>query len=125
MKIHRKKSNVHRGSALVITLLICVILASLLGSYLYLSGNQHLSGVRSHNWHQALVVAEGGVEEAMALLNSGVQAPGFAIFPWTGTGSGVFKNDTNRPACKFGDSYYQVFITNGFAGANPVILSRG
>jgi hypothetical protein len=125
MKIHSKKSNVHRGSALVITLLTCTIIASLLGSYLYLSGNQHLSVVRSQNWHQAMVVAEGGVEEAMALLNSGVQAPGFGIFPWTSAGSGVFKNDTNRPACKFGDSYYQVFITNGFAGANPVIVSRG
>jgi len=97
----------------------------MVGSYLYLSGTQHLSITRSQNWNQALVVAEGGVEEALALLNSGVQAPSFAIFPWTSAGGGVFNNDTNRPACKFGTSYYQVSITNGFAGANPVIISRG
>jgi len=125
MKILRKKSHLHQGSALAVTLIISVILASLVGSYLYMGANQHLSVARSQNWNQALVVAEGGVEEAMALLNSGVQAPNFGIFPWTSAGGGVFKNDTNRPACKFGTSYYQVFITNGFAGANPVILSRG
>src|SRR5262245_30249075 len=125
MKLHSKKQPVSQGSSLVVTLLTCALLGTLVGSYLYLSATQNLSVTRSQNWNQAMVVAEGGVEEAMALLNSGVQAPNFGIFPWTSAGGGVFKNDTNRPACKFGTSYYQVFITNGFAGANPVILSRG
>src|SRR5215831_6006417 len=120
MKLFSKRPILNRGSALVVTLLTCAIVGTLVGSYLYLIGTQNLSVARSQNWHQALVVAEGGVDEAMALLNSGVQSPNFAIFPWTSAGGGVFKNDTNRPACKFGTSYYQVFITNGFTGANPV-----
>jgi hypothetical protein len=125
MKVQSKKSPHDRGSALAITLLTCTIVGTLVGSYLYLSTTQSLSVARSQNWNQAIVVAEGGVEEALALLNSGVQSPNFAVFPWTSAGGGVFKNDTNRPASKFGTSYYQVSITNGFAGANPVIVSTG
>jgi hypothetical protein len=117
-----------RGSALAVTLLTSTILASMVGSYFYLIQAQCRSVARSQRWNQALVVAEGGIEEALALLNSGVQAGNFAIFPWTG-GCGVFQNDPSRPASKFGDrygdSYYEVFITNAFAGANPVIISRG
>ena len=126
MKINRKKTPVDRGSALTVTLLTCMILGAVLVACLSLIGTQQSLVCRSQNWNQAFVVAEGGVEEAMALLNSGVQAPNFAVFPWTGVGGGVFKNDTNRPASKFGTSYYQVFITNGVAGAtNPVIISKG
>src|SRR5262249_42693625 len=110
---------------LTITLLTCVIMGTVLVAYLSLVGSQQTLLFRSHNWNEAMVVAEGAVEEAMALLNSGVQAPNFAIFPWTGAGGGVFNNDTNRPASKFGPSYYQVFIANGFAGTSPVIISPG
>ena len=125
MKIRRNQVTGARGTALVITLLTGTILVSMAGSYLYLVGTQHRTVARSQNWNQAMAVAEAGVEEAMALLNSGVQAPNFAIFPWTSAGGGVFKNDTNRPASKFADSYYQVSINNAFAGANPVILAKG
>jgi len=125
MKIHRKKTPVDRGSALTVTLLTCMIIGAVLVACLSLNGTQQSLVCRSQNWNQAIVVAEGGVEEAMALLNSGVQAPNFAVFPWTSAGGGVFKNDTNRPASKFGTSYYQVFITNGFVGTNPVIISKG
>jgi hypothetical protein len=125
LKKYSKKPTCNRGSALTVTLLTCAILGAGLVACLSLIGTQQTLLCRSHNWNQAMVVAEGGVEEAMALLNSGVTAPNFAIFPWTSKGGGVFKNDTNRPASKFGTSYYEVFITNGFAGANPVIVSKG
>lgn len=125
MKLVSSKSASNQGSALAVTLLTCLLVGTLVGSYLYLIGTQNLSVARSQNWHQALTVAEGGVDEAMALLNSGIQSPNFAVFPWTSAGGGVFKNDTNRPACKFGTSFYEVSITNGFAGANPVIVARG
>jgi hypothetical protein len=125
MKKLNKKYLTKRGSALLVALLTCAIMAVLVASYLWLTGMQNISVGRSQNWNEAMVVAEAGVEEAMALLNSGVQAPNFAIFPWTSSGGGVFKNDTNRPAAKFGASYYQVFITNGFVGANPVIVATG
>jgi hypothetical protein len=125
MRLNLKKVPIDRGSTLAITLITCTILATLVGSYFTLIETQNRSVARSQNWNQALTVAEAGVEETLALLNSGVQPPNFAVFPWTSAGGGVFKNDTNRPGCKFGSSYYQAFITNGFAGASPVIISRG
>jgi hypothetical protein len=124
LKRHSQKPSVNQGSALTVTLLTCTILGVILVACLSLIGSQQLLVGRSQNWNQALVVAEGGVEEALALLNSGVQSPNFAVFPWTSSGGGVFKNDTNRPASKFGTSYYEVFITNGFAGSNPVIIAK-
>ncbi len=126
MKIRYHKLKFDRGSALAVTLLTSTILASMLGSYFYLVQAQCGSVVRSQRWNQALVVAEGGVEEAMAMLNSGVQEGNFGIVgAWTSAGCGVFRNYTNKPTNKFGDSYYEVIITNGFAGAHPVILSSG
>ena len=116
----------HRGMALTITLLTCAILGAVLLACLSLIGTQQSLLCRSDNWNQAMVVAEGGVEEAMALLNSGVQVPNLAVFPWTSSGGGAFKNDTNRPASKFGTAYYEAYITNGVAGStNPVIVSKG
>ncbi len=127
MKLRFQRKLLHQGSALAVTLLTCTILAGLVGSYFYLISAQHLSVARSQNWNQALVAAEAGVDEAMALLNSGVQAPYFNVYPWTTVwGSGVFQNDTNRAGCRLGGgAYYQVFITNGFVGTDPVILSTG
>jgi hypothetical protein len=125
MKILRNKPAGDQASALVITLILCAILAGLLCSYFGLVQTQHFSVARSQSWNEALTVAEAGVEEGLALLNSGVQPPNFAVFPWTSSGGGVFKNDTNRPACKFGNSYYQASISNGFVGANPVLIAQG
>ena len=125
MRTRQNKKAGAQGSALVITIVLGTILATLICSYFCLIQTQHFSVARSQSWNQALMVAEAGVDEALALLNSGVQPPNFAIFPWTSSGGGVFQNDTNRPACKFGNCYYQAFITNGFAGANPVIIAQG
>ena len=107
MKIQQNKKAGAQGSALVITIVLGTILATLIGSYFCMIQTQHFSVARSQSWNQALTVAEAGVEEALALLNSGVQPPNFAVFPWTSSGGGVFQNDTNRPACKFGNCYYQ------------------
>jgi len=120
-----KKTPSEQGCPLLITLLTCAILGLLLGSYICLIQAQSRSVARSENWNKALVVAEAGVEEALALMNSGVQGTNFGVGTWTNAGIGAFKNDTNRPACKFGTSYYQVFITNAFAKSNPVIISYG
>ena len=125
MKIRHQQQQVEQGSVLAITLIICTILSILMGSYLYMIQTQRFSVARSQRWNQALVVSEAGVEEAMALLNSGVKAPNFGIFPWTSAGGGVFTSPTNRPEKRLADGYYEVFITNGFAGANPVIISKG
>src|SRR5882672_6110984 len=126
MRTKKNKQTRASGSVLMITLCTCVILGILVGSYLQLAQTQRRSVARSQQWNFALVVAEAGVEEAMALLNSGVKAPQLYVPPvWSGNVvTGVSKNDSNRPASKFGKSYYEVFITNGFAGSNPVVVAK-
>src|SRR6266446_5419071 len=65
----QKKKNAVAGSVLLVTLATCVILGVLMGSYLSMIKSQHFSVARAQAWHGALVVAEAGVEEAMAQLN--------------------------------------------------------
>jgi hypothetical protein len=127
MRIRRNKAAGVQASALTITLILCVILATLVCSYFCLIKTQHFSVGRSQAWNEAMTVAEAGVEEALALLNSGIQVPSTGMLPptsWTGT-AGNIHNGTNRPSCKFGSSYYSVSISNLFAGANPVIIATG
>src|SRR5437867_10659690 len=103
MKIRTGKQSANQGSALAVTLMICVILGILMGSYLYVVQAQQKSVARSQGWNQSIVVAEAGVEEAMALLNSGVVGGNYAVFPWKNAGGG---NYTNRISpMQFGDSY--------------------
>lgn len=56
----------------MVALLVTLLLGFTLASYLILVRSQHASTVRSQGWHQALVLAESGVEEALAQLNPGV-----------------------------------------------------
>ncbi len=69
MKFQHKKSNKHKGSVLIVTLLIGAILGILMGSYLLMVQTQHFSVTRARAWNDAVVVAEAGVEDAMAHIN--------------------------------------------------------
>src|SRR5688572_9097158 len=95
MKIRIGQQQTNQGSALVITLMTCLILGLLMGSYLYMVQGQRQSVARSQSWNKAMVVAEAGVDEAMALMNSGVVGGNFAVFPWKNAGGGLY---TNRPS---------------------------
>jgi hypothetical protein len=54
----------------MITLFIALGLGLVLASYLLMIRGQYVSAVRSQAWHSALTMAEAGVEEALAQLNS-------------------------------------------------------
>jgi hypothetical protein len=58
------------GSALLITLIITAIIGTTLASYLKLSEYQNRSVVHSQYWNGGIPVAEAGIEEALAHLNS-------------------------------------------------------
>ena len=120
MKIQfgRQKSN--QGSALAVTLLTCGILGILMGGYLYMVQAQRQAVARSQSWNRAVVVAEAGIDEALALMNSGVIGTNFAVFPWKNAGGGNFTNRPSPP--QFTDSYYTVTIKTSPTN-NPVITS--
>src|SRR2546423_631627 len=65
-----------QGGALIILVLICALMGTLMVSYLSMIQNQHLSVARAQAWNSAIVVAEAGIEEGMALLNSGLSSSG-------------------------------------------------
>src|SRR5262245_32134627 len=100
MKIERRDGGGELGGVLLVALLICLLLGTAIGSYLTLVQNQSLSVARAEAWNSALVVAEAGVEEAMAHLNSGVNTNNLAVNSWTKVGNGIYQR-TNS----LGDSY--------------------
>src|SRR6266404_6755260 len=86
-----RKKKLVAGSVLLVTLATCLILGVLMGSYLSMIKSQHFSVARGQAWNSALVVAEAGVEEALAQLNdtnlpanhqSPLTAQGFWVNKW-------------------------------------------
>src|SRR5262245_50131319 len=120
MKIRLHKLHRQQGSVLFITLAICAILGILIGSYLYLIRSQRFTVARAQSWEHALVVAEAGVEEAMAHLNSGISTNSFGTNSWAYLGGGNYAK-TNY----LGSNYWTVTISTSPAVTNayPVITS--
>jgi hypothetical protein len=69
-----RKSPQDYGGSLLVTLMVTLLLGFTLASYLMLVQSEHTSTARSQAWHQSLVLAESGVEEALAQINPGAFA---------------------------------------------------
>jgi len=135
MKLKMKKKNAVAGSVLLVTLATCVILGVLMGSYLSMIKSQHFSVARGQAWNSALVVAEAGVEEAMAHLNdtnlpanhqSVLTAQGFWVNKWAppnATHSGYWKTNLLTDGTRT-NGYYDATIIIANPN-NPVIVSTG
>ena len=129
----QKKKNAVAGSVLLVTLATCVILGVLMGSYLSMIKSQHFSVARGQAWNNALVVAEAGVEEAMAQLNDtnlvklGIEtAQGFNANKWLppdASHSGYWKTNILTDGVRT-NGYYDVTIITANP-ANPLIISTG
>jgi hypothetical protein len=86
-----KNSVRQAGSVLVICLILAVILGITLGSYLLWMRSQAVLSVQSHAWNTALAVAEAGIEEAMAHINTKFGTNGnFAANGWGGSAGGPY-----------------------------------
>jgi hypothetical protein len=81
-----------QGSVLLVTLGICTILGILMAGYLSLINTHHHAVVRSGSWQQTLVVAEGGIEDGMAHLNTtGVTTNNLGVHSWIDIGGGNYQ----------------------------------
>src|SRR5215470_13768608 len=76
MKTRQLKRQNQRGSVLVLTLVLALLLGSTLASYLYWVRTQNLLVAESQAWNAALAIAEAGVEEGMAQINVNVGSVG-------------------------------------------------
>lgn len=117
MKTQPSHQSSDQGSALVITMVLGVILLVIVGSYLQLLGTQKNLVLRSESWNASLTMAEAGVEEALAQLNSGVTS--LSANGWGGAGS-VF----GPVARRLEGGSYSVIISNSSA-TKPVIYATG
>src|SRR5436190_5960335 len=116
MKLRLSAIRHKQGVALVVTMVLGGIVGVLMLSYLLMIDNQDRSVARGQAWNKALVVAEAGVEEAMAQLNaSGVTLATIGVNSWTTNSTGAYKTNV------VGDSYsyVQIFTTSSV----PAIVS--
>lgn len=112
------RAQARSGFSYLAILIPVLVLGGGLGVYLKLVAGQNYASMRSQSWNLSLVMAESGVEEAMAHLNS-VKDTNFSVNGWTHTGSTIKKRtyiNTNQ--------YYDVIIhyTNWMY---PTIIATG
>ena len=69
--MHISCSKNNQGSALIVTMIFVIALGGILYSYLKLVQNSELGVARAQTWNAALPIAEAGIEEGLACLNSG------------------------------------------------------
>ena len=115
MRINLSTRSREQGTVLVVSLIIAAVLGMGLASYLALIGSQHSSVARSQCWNSALTLAEAGIEEALAQMNS---TSDFSNNGWGTSANGAFGPVTRNLE---GGSYSVVVLTN----PSPTIYSTG
>src|ERR1051326_7724317 len=110
MKIRTTKEA---GGMLVVALILSAIMGTALASYLGVVRAQHRSVARSLAWNSALPLAEAGVEEAMAHLNSDTNR---GASGWTLVGTNYVKSRT------IWGVRYDLTVSTNFL--KPVITSK-
>jgi hypothetical protein len=118
MKIPQAKQRRHeQGYILLMTLTIAVALGITLGSYFVMVNQEDQTVVRSQCWNGALALAEAGVDEALAQMNSSPN-----LFSANGWGSS--NATTYGPVTRtLTNGTYTVYIST--SGAVPAIYSTG
>src|SRR3974390_1416033 len=82
MKINIPSPKTNRASTLLAIALLAVIVGGALAAYLLLVKQETSFGFRSQNWNTSLMVAEAGVEDALALVNK-YEATATGITNWS------------------------------------------
>ena len=117
LKVSQSTARGTQGHVLVMVLVVVIICAIALMSYLTLVNSQNRAVARSQGWNSTVPVMEAGVEEALAHLNANAES-GLSVDGWVKVGNYY------RMERAAGDSYYVVTITitNSML---PIIESRG
>lgn len=105
------------GSVLMVTLFSAVLIGTVLASYLTLIRHQDIAVARSQGWNAALAMAEAGVEEALAQINSG----DLSANDWGPPVGGIYNLKSRTLS---GGSYHVKYFVTGPTNP-PVIYSTG
>ena len=101
------------GKVLIVTLVLALLVALAVGALLVISKNQSILTARSQTWASEIPIAEAGIEEAMAHINS--RSASLATNGWNVVGAKYVKSRV------LGDGYFYTEI----AGTPPTIVSFG
>ena len=127
--VHRQSFRDARGSALVSAAIAAAILSILAAGVLAHLGNEFNLNLRSHQWTQALHLAEAAVEMGFAELNYQYfqQSSGFQSGRgWTTDGSGNYSRTVTNFASGLNRTIGDYAVTvSGVGGSRPVILGVG
>ena len=117
MKISTQSFKTNQASTLLAVALLAVIVGGALASYLLIVKDETMRGFRSQTWNTSLMVAEAGVEDALALVNK-YEATSTPLTNWITTA--VTQDNWNTPVTiSPGVQVYQMTRTLG-SGANYV-----
>src|SRR5436309_1957945 len=109
----RARYNSERGSVLLTTLIITALVTVVVAALLMVVQQQHYFTARSTTWCSEIPIAEAGIEDAMAFLNSRQRGlPIVATNGWTNLGPNIVKLRyfTNGSAT-LADGYYFTAIS--------------
>jgi hypothetical protein len=133
MKIHIQKQPQEQGSALIVTLTLGVILLVTLASYVSLLSSQKSIVTRSQTWNAAMTMAEAGIEEGLAQVNSSTNIFNFSYATNSNTSTNMdFSNNSwgtgnggygPKTGTLLGGSYNAFIKTN--EATTPNIYSTG
>src|SRR5215471_13467510 len=84
MKIKINPFKANRASTMVAVCILAIIVGGALASYLLIVRQEASLGFRSQTWNTSLMVAEAGVEDALALVNKYENSP-TGITNWANT----------------------------------------
>ena len=119
MKTLTRKSE--EGSVLAMSVIMCAIIGTMLGSYLVLINSRNQAAMRAMAWNAAIPVLEAGIEESLTHLNDDKGAP--SANSWQTAllyGNRYYWKSRTLPD----GSYYSVTNFN-VTTPNPVIRSAG
>jgi len=120
MKFLLKKRE--QASVLVLTLVTCLVITTVLASYLALISSRYKLSVRSMGWNATMPILEAGIEEALTHLHNNTNNP--TRDGWTAGYLGGQPVHTKRSRDFADGSYFKVVLYNATA-VNPIIYSSG
>lgn len=120
----------------MVAVIFFAVTAIYLATYLYLCRNEYTSVARSQAWNTSMVMAEAGVDDALAFINQNANGAVGTLGNWPSSASAdgwsVLSNSSptvyyvsgRSPDSSLGS--YTVYITNTVSASNgPAILSIG
>lgn len=114
-----------RGSVLIVALLLCAVIALMLGSYLNLNLNSTRLAQRSFHSTAALNLAEAGAEEAVWSFNRATRGHNDGWSGWSTDGSGAWRKFTGFDLGANTDAWIKVYVTetNPPSGGTPKVIA--